>query len=56
MNDIERYNFWHLELDEFVKKEKLKEVAKKLEGKELFPKKTEVATAFFTNLNTNNKL
>jgi len=27
-NDYERYNFWHSELDEFLKKEKEKQVAK----------------------------
>ena len=55
MNDYERYNFWHSEMDEFLRKERLKEVAKKLENKELFPNKKEVSTVFFTNLNTDNK-
>lgn len=27
-NDYERYNFWHSELDEFLKKEKDKKVVK----------------------------
>ena len=37
-NDIERYNFWHSELENFIRREKLKEMVKKLE-EEKVPKK-----------------
>jgi len=50
MNDIERYNFWHSELEDFAKRERLKEVVKKLEGRELFPKKIERARASLNQL------
>lgn len=49
-NDIERYNFWHLELEEITKKEKLGEVIKKLEGKEFFPEQIKEAKKLFTNM------